>query len=77
VLTNSQFGFVDPISLEKVQVSYMVFIFSGFPETIFFSLSLIHVIISLTKSTVTWSALFIFLCSLISADLIPIKVISA
>jgi hypothetical protein len=41
------------MSLEKVQVSYIVLIFSGFPETIFFSLSFMQVIISLTKSTVT------------------------
>ncbi len=36
-----------------------------------------QVIISLTKSTVTCITLSIFLCSFISADLIPINVISA
>ena len=46
-------------------------------EIIFFSLSRMQVIISLTKSTVTFKILSIFLCSFIFADLIPINVISA
>ena len=74
---NNQFGFDDFIFFEKTQVSYTVFIFSASPEIIFLSLSFIHVMISLTKSTVTSKLSSIFLCVLIAADLIPIKVISA
>ena len=40
-------------------------------------LPLIQVITSPTKSTVTFRKLFSFLCSLIDAEFIPIKVISA
>ena len=65
------------MSLENIQVSYIFLIFSGSPETIFLSLSLIQVITSPTKLTVTCKKLFTFLCSFISAELIPIKVISA
>ena len=75
--TNCQFGLLDLVSLENTQVSYIFFIFSGSPDTIFLSLSLIQVITSLTKSTVTLSILLIILCSLILAEFIPIKVISA
>ena len=77
IFTNCQLGLVDVVSLEKTQVSYIFFIFSGSPDTIFLSLSLIHVITSAIKSTVTFSILPIFLCSLTVAELIPIKVISA
>ena len=57
-------------------MSYTFFTFSGFPDTIFFSLSFTHDIISLTKSTVTSKILFVCLKFLISAELIPIKVVS-
>ena len=46
-------------------------------EITFLSLSLTHVITSLTKLTVTFKILSIFLCSLIVAEFIPINVISA
>ena len=77
IFTSCQLGFVDVVSLENTHVSYIFFIFSGSPETIFLSLSLIHVIISAIKSTVTFKIFPIFLCSLIFAELTPIKVISA
>ena len=65
------------VSLEKTQVSYIFFIFSGSPETILLSLSLTQVITSPIKFTVTFKILPSFLCSLISALLTPINVISA
>jgi hypothetical protein len=65
------------VSLENTHVSYIFFIFSGSPEITFLFLSFIQVITSLTKSTVTFKILSIFLCSLIFAELIPINVISA
>ena len=65
------------MSLENTQVSYIFFIFSGSPDITFLSLSLIQVIISAIKSTVTFKILSIFLCSLMVAELIPIKVIYA
>ena len=77
VLTNCQLGFAEVTSLEKTQVSYIFLIFSGSPDIIFLSLSLMQVITSAINSTVTFKILSIFLCSLIAAELIPIKVISA
>ena len=77
ISTNCQLGLFDLISLEKTQVSYIFFILSGLPDTIFLSLSLIQVITSPTKSTVTLRILLVFLCSLMFAELIPINVISA
>ena len=77
ISTNCQLGFADVVSLEKTHVSYIFLIFSGSPDTIFLSLSLMQVITSAIKSTVTFKILSIFLCSLISAEFIPIKVISA
>jgi len=44
---------------------------------IFLFLSFIQVITSAIKSTVTFKILSTFLCSLITAEFIPIKVISA
>ena len=49
---------------------------SGFPDIIFLSLSFKQEIISLTKSTVTSKIVFLFWCSLIDAELIPINVVS-
>ena len=77
VLTSCQLGLTEVISLENIQVSYIFLIFSGSPDIIFLSLSLIQVITSAINSTVTFKILSIFLCSLITAELIPIKVISA
>ena len=57
-------------------MSYTFLIFSGFPETIFLSLSLTHEIISLTKSTETSSVLLDSLWFFMSAELIPINVVS-
>ena len=65
------------LSLVNFQVSNTFLIFCSSPETTLLSLSLIQVITSAIKSTVTFKILPIFLCSLITAELIPIKVISA
>ena len=46
------------------------------PDKILLFLSFTQEIISLTKSTVTSKILLIFLCSLIEAELTPIKVVS-
>ena len=48
-------GFEDFIFLEKTQVSYIFLIFSGSPDIIFLSLSLIQVITSAIKLTVTFN----------------------
>ena len=53
-MTNIQFGFAEVTSLENTHVSYIFLIFSGSPETILLSLSLIQVITSAIKLTVTF-----------------------
>ena len=63
------------MSFENFHVSYTFLIFLGSPDKILLSLSLIQEIISLAKSTVTSKILLIVLCSLIEAELIPIKVV--
>jgi len=63
------------VFFKNFHVSYTFLIFWGSPDKILLSLSLMQEIISLTKSTVTSKILLIILCSLIEAELIPIKVV--
>src|SRR5210317_2339360 len=73
VSTNCQFGLLDLVSLENTHVSYIFLIFSGSPEITFLFLSFIQVITSLTKSTVTFKILSIFLFFLIFVNLFQIN----
>ena len=59
ILTSCQFGFADVVSLENPGIINFL-IFSGSPETIFLSLSLMQVITSAIKSTVTFKIFPIF-----------------
>jgi hypothetical protein len=75
VSVNNQFGLFDLESLENFHVSKTFLLFSGSPDIILLLLSLTQEIISLIKSTVTSSILLICSCSLIKAELIPIKIV--
>ena len=76
VWINCQLGFWDLTFRENFQVSFTFLIFWGSPEIILFSLSFMQVIISLTKFTVTSKRSFFCSWSLISAELIPMNVVS-